>query len=222
MLSLFNINAEKIEGELHGKLQRGLVYFALDKNKEKVGHPFKASSMGKMAGLNVLESHFLKSKELMLNSFNKSEIKAIIDYALKSSNNERAFIEKVKSKGINTVIRRNETGRIYGITFIDNNSRIVWNGSSLGKEYSANVFNNLWKNQQTHRKTSDLKQQESQSALTDKPLSTEIHSLFWFLSGENNNDNENSFPRLLPLVQGEDHEDEILAQQMRRRKKRRR
>lgn len=224
LLSLFNINAEKIEGKLHGKPQRGLIYFALDKNKQNIGHPFKASIIGKMAGLNALELHFLKSKELVLNSSNKSEIKAIIDDVLKSSNNERAFIEKVKSKGINTVIRRNETGRIYGITFIDHNSRTVWNGSSLGKQYSANIFNDLWKNQQTHRKTSDLKQQESQSVPTDKFFSAEIHSLFGFLSGENNNNiykDENSLPGFLPMVQGEDHEDEIFAQQMMKRKKRR-
>ena len=30
---------------------------------------------------------------------------------------------------------------IYGVTFIDHDSRVVLNGSRLGKEYSANVFN---------------------------------------------------------------------------------
>lgn len=38
-------------------------------------------------------------------------------------------------------MRRNDTGRIYGVTFIDHHSRVVLNGSRLGKEYSANVFN---------------------------------------------------------------------------------
>ena len=39
------------------------------------------------------------------------------------------------------MFRRNDSGRIYGVTFIDHDSRVVLNGSRLGKEYSANVFN---------------------------------------------------------------------------------
>ena len=35
-------------------------------------------------------------------------------------------------------------GRIYGVTFIDHNAGIVANGSVLGKEFSANVFNELY------------------------------------------------------------------------------
>jgi hypothetical protein len=42
---------------------------------------------------------------------------------------------------IDLVVRRNDQGRIYGITFIDHNDRCVFNGSRLGKEFSANVFN---------------------------------------------------------------------------------
>ncbi|MDR1558074.1 MAG: mobilization protein, partial [Tannerellaceae bacterium] len=38
----------------------------------------------------------------------------------------------------------NEDGRIYGATFIDHNSKEVYNGSRLGKEFSANGFNRLF------------------------------------------------------------------------------
>lgn len=38
-------------------------------------------------------------------------------------------------------VSRRKEGRIYGVTFIDHDSRVVLNGSRLGKEYSANVFN---------------------------------------------------------------------------------
>lgn len=37
-------------------------------------------------------------------------------------------------------IRRNENGRIVGVTFIDHETRTVVNGSRLGKAYSANAF----------------------------------------------------------------------------------
>ena len=35
--------------------------------------------------------------------------------------------------------------RIYGITFIDHNRREVFNGSRMGKEFSANVFNDYFR-----------------------------------------------------------------------------
>ncbi|MBN2770973.1 MAG: mobilization protein, partial [Spirochaetes bacterium] len=51
--------------------------------------------------------------------------------------------QKLKEKDINLYLRRNNTGRITGVTFIDHQSRCVLNGSRLGKEFSANVFNDL-------------------------------------------------------------------------------
>ena len=44
------------------------------------------------------------------------------------------------------VIRKNESGRIYGITFIDDEVGIALNGSRLGKGYAANVFNGYFSN----------------------------------------------------------------------------
>ncbi|HEY8402339.1 MAG TPA: relaxase, partial [Cytophagaceae bacterium] len=44
------------------------------------------------------------------------------------------------------MVHRNDAGRIYGITFIDHNSKSVWNGSRLAKELSANTFNDYWNN----------------------------------------------------------------------------
>ena len=41
---------------------------------------------------------------------------------------------------VDLYIRRNENGRIVGVTFIDHETRTVVNGSRLGKAYSANAF----------------------------------------------------------------------------------
>jgi len=38
------------------------------------------------------------------------------------------------------VIRRNEAGLVYGITYVDHQSNRVFNGSNLGKAYSANAI----------------------------------------------------------------------------------
>ncbi len=47
LLSLFHITTGKVEGELQGKFQQGLLYFALNDKGKKVSHPFKASLIGK-------------------------------------------------------------------------------------------------------------------------------------------------------------------------------
>jgi hypothetical protein len=43
----------------------------------------------------------------------------------------------LKAKNIFTVLRQNAEGRIYGITFVDNEKKVVFNGSDLGRGYSA-------------------------------------------------------------------------------------
>ncbi|SEW25717.1 Relaxase/Mobilisation nuclease domain-containing protein [Chryseobacterium wanjuense] len=146
LLSLFNITTEKVEGELHGKPKHGLIYSALDENGKKSGPPFKASLFGIIAGLETLEKHFSKSKESLKDSEAKLLISNAIALAMKSSVGELDFKELLASQGINAVIRRNDAGRVYGMTFIDHNSKTVWNGSRFGKEFSANIFNDLWQN----------------------------------------------------------------------------
>jgi hypothetical protein len=224
LLSIFNIAVEKIEGELHGKPQRGLVYFALDKNKHKIGNPYKASRIGRGAQLAAVELHFLKSKESILQSA-KSELKIMIDNAFKEGQNEKKIVENLKSMGINTVIRRNEAGRIYGITFIDHNSKTVWNGSNLGKQYSAAVFNDLWKDQEHLKKSSYTKQAETESLPTNQFLPSQLHPLFEFLNDKNDDmhdiESMDSFPGLLPTIQGEDYEEQVFSEQIRKRKKKR-
>jgi hypothetical protein len=47
------------------------------------------------------------------------------------------FVKYMASNDIYPVIRKNSEGRIYGMTFIDNQTKCVFNGSALGKQYSA-------------------------------------------------------------------------------------
>lgn len=71
----------------------------------------------------------------------RSVLKNTIELAIHTTINEREFRKQLTEQGINTVVRRNDNGRIYGITFIDHESCSVWNGSQLDRNLSANVFN---------------------------------------------------------------------------------
>lgn len=48
--------------------------------------------------------------------------------------------EGLHVKKIYTALRYNAEGRLYGITFVDNQSKVVFKGSDLGKGYSAANF----------------------------------------------------------------------------------
>jgi hypothetical protein len=59
---------------------------------------------------------------------------------------EEKLRQRLEEQGLRVVIRKNESGRIYGITFIDNKEGVALNGSRLGKGYAANVFNIYFSN----------------------------------------------------------------------------
>ena len=60
--------------------------------------------------------------------------------------NREEFVRLLADKGIDALFRENDEGRIYGATFIDHKNREVYNGSRLGKEFSANAFERLFNN----------------------------------------------------------------------------
>jgi hypothetical protein len=228
LLSLFNITAEEVKGELHGQPKQGLVYFALNENGEKSSNPFKASLFGKSAGYTQLQNHFTAFKDALRESDAKLSIRKAIETVLQSATDEPDFKKQLGERGINVVVRRNETGRIYGITFIDHNSKSVWNGSRLGKGLSANVFNDWWNN---GLKPEVKNTEDTQTILTktvfenlpaDKP-----HNLFDFLSNQGTVQVDEGhsiiecFGGLLPEAQGEDYEEQAFADRLKKKKKRR-
>ena len=73
-------------------------------------------------------------------------------------NTRDEFRRLLKAENIDTIFRINPVGRIYGVTFIDHNDGIVARRSVLGKEFSANVFNELY----PHRKTTSRFQNNTQ------------------------------------------------------------
>jgi hypothetical protein len=223
LLSLFNITTEKLEGEFMGRHWRGLLYFPLNEKGERVGNPFKASLFGKSAGLPFLESHFEKCKEALKNHPIRPTIKTAVTIALKSTSDEQTLKKQLNKQRIDVVVRRNIAGRIYGITFIDHNSKTVWNGSRLGKELSANTFNDYWNNNIKPDIKEPVKQQSKISRTNDADLpAEESHHLFDFLNTNEKHESGlfEALGGLLPEAQGEDYEERDFANRMRKKRKR--
>jgi len=215
LLSLFNITVEEVKGERDGQPVNGLVYVALDENGNKASNPFKASLFGKDAGVRQLQKHFEQSKEKMKTNPARSVLKNTIELAIHTTNNETDFKKQLTEQGINTIVRKNESGRIYGMTFIDNGSRSVWNGSQLDRNLSANVFNDYWNN----GNKPELKLQDNPVSKANEIDSVQTKDLFEFLSNEHSSNSDLGLLSLLPDAQGEDYEEEQFASQMKKKKK---
>jgi hypothetical protein len=221
LLSLFNITAEEVKGTLHGEPRQGIVYFALNENGEKASNPFKASLFGKQAGYLKLQDHLKSSSESLKNESSKPLLKNIIEVAMNLTKDEIGFKKHLLDQGINTIVRRNAENRVYGITFIDHNSKIVWNGSRLGKELSAGIFNDWWNNNQKPKIRMSAEEKIRPPESKGLPLNEKPHNLFEFLDK-----NEPGFIEgmggILPDAQGDDYEEQLFEDQIKRRKKRKR
>ena len=136
VLKLYNLTADRGKEEGIIFKNRGLVYRVLDERGNKIGVPIKASSIYNKPTLSYLEKKF-KQNELLKQPDRKS-LKTSIDWIMvRPPNSLQAFKQALEKEKINLVIRQNENGIIYGLTYIDHNTKCVFNGSDIGKEYSA-------------------------------------------------------------------------------------
>lgn len=146
LLSLYNIGVEEVRGEARNKSYCGLVYSALDNEGNKVGNPIKSSSIGRSVGHAALVKKVASSQKVIKDKCLTGHAKTILDTAIKNYRNRASFEAELLRNGISSLFRQNEEGRIYGATFIDHENRTVFNGSKIGKDYSANIFHNLFQN----------------------------------------------------------------------------
>lgn len=140
LLSLYNIAVEEPRGMVNEREYHGLVYSATDDAGNKVGNPFKSSRIGKSTGHEAVERHFEKSKAYIKEKKLADKTKRTILAVLQKTYRKDEFVRMLQDKGIDTVFRFTDTGRIYGATFIDHRTGCVLNGSRMGKELSANAL----------------------------------------------------------------------------------
>jgi hypothetical protein len=193
-----------VRGEIKDKEYKGLVYSTLNNKGEKVGNPFKSSLFGKSVGMEALEKRIEKSVEIIKSKGMKERGKQVIAAAMRTCKNRADFEKALRKQGISVLFRENEQGRIYGATFIDHEQKAVFNGSRLGKEFSANVFNDLFNgNGQKPEQREDHKTGQSVEPFTPSNREQEegsgIGGLFDLFSPETTGDEiaEQNFVRRL-------------------------
>ena len=140
LLSLYNMMVEETHGNVRGREYHGLVYSVTDDMGNKVGNPFKSSLFGKSVGYEAVQRKFARSKQEIKDRELAGMTKRTVLSVLEGTYDKDKFVATLKGKGIDTVLRYTEEGRIYGSTFIDHRTGCVLNGSRMGKELSANAL----------------------------------------------------------------------------------
>ena len=144
LLELLNVSVEERTGTVDGRDYAGVIYGAMTDDGYGIGTPFKSSRIGKDVGYKALQKYYERSKSALKQDGTLNRLRQTVRDAMSPNNTRNEFRQLLKVENIDAIFRINPVGRIYGVTFIDHNDGIVANGSVLGKEFSANVFNELY------------------------------------------------------------------------------
>ena len=145
VLRKYNLAVEEVKTEYRGKRYDGLVYVPTDDKGNKVSTPIHASDIGRGVGYAAVQNKMQKSKQ-MVKPLIPTVRRKVLEVMRTSPGTEGILRQRLEEQGLRVVIRKNENGRIYGITFIDDERGIALNGSRLGKGYAANIFNGYFSN----------------------------------------------------------------------------
>ncbi len=165
LLERFNVSVEERTGTIDGRNYAGIVYGTLTDDGYGIGTPFKSSRIGKDVGFEALRKYYEKSKGRLKESGALDHLRHTVERAMNPHDTRDEFRQLLREDNIDAIFRINPIGRIYGVTFIDHNTGIVANGSVLGKEFSANAFNELYPPRTEEKQVAESKQERlSQTA----------------------------------------------------------
>ena len=139
ILGAYQLTAEEVKNTYRGREYNGLVYAPTDEAGNKLCPPLPASKIGRGVGYTALQSKMRQSKQ-RIKPFLPEIRQRVLAVMRTSPQTEEELLASLNKSGLRCLIRKSEGGRIYGITFIDDNLGIALNGSRLGKGYAANRF----------------------------------------------------------------------------------
>lgn len=228
VLGKYNILAQTGEEGSRVHRNRGLLYRVIDAQGVPVGVPIKASSFYNQPTIKNLEKKMEDNRDKR-HRF-KSRVKNEIDLALNGKKEDLdGFMEQLRKKGIDVVLRKSKDNLIYGITYVDHKTKCVFNGSALGKAYSAKAVQERCNVQESEKHAVPVpkvritqEQPTTEPRMTDKPAFRIADSpIFYSVSGTflqqlvNDLTREEYMPQYIPYYISQD------LRKKRKKKKRR-
>jgi hypothetical protein len=139
VLKQYNVVAERGNENSRVYQHNGLLYRIMDAGGNPIGVPIKASLFYNQPTLKSLEEKFKENESKRMPY--KSRIKNAIDMFFTWKKVPlQDLIKTLEKQGIHVALRQNDKGLIYGITYVDHQTKCVFNGSVLGKQYSAKAI----------------------------------------------------------------------------------
>ncbi|MBA8986164.1 relaxase/mobilization nuclease domain-containing protein [Sphingobacterium cellulitidis] len=139
ILRQYNVLADRGSEGSRIYTNNGLIYRLLENQGQKVGVPIKASAFYSKPTLMNLKERFEKNQGF------RKQLKVRTAYAIDKAiqghfKDMEEFRDRLQKQAIHLVLRQNASGAVYGITYVDHKNRCVFNGSELGKHYSAKAI----------------------------------------------------------------------------------
>jgi len=177
VLKQFNVCADRGSEESQMFQKKGLMYSLLDVSGNKVGVPIKSSSLYTKPMLPWLEKQFAKHEQHRLQF--KLPLKRTIDQVLSIKPADKtAFRAALKVQGVAAIFRIGVNGQPFGITYVDHKNKTVFNGSDLGKAYSAKGILSTVNTKDTAQKASNALPLSTQNMQTPtKPINSKALDL---------------------------------------------
>lgn len=132
-LSLYNCGVDHVDNDK----KHGLSYYVL-KDGQRVGRAIVATKIHGGA-LASIEKKINDSKRT---NFDYTKIRLNLEKAITNAINFEEFKTNLEQLNIRTVERIDPDGKTLGVTFVDDENKVIANGSAIGREYS---YSNIMK-----------------------------------------------------------------------------
>jgi hypothetical protein len=169
VLKQYNVVADRGSDKSRTFQYGGLVYRVLNEKGQPVGTPIKASDLYNKPTLKSLQNRF--EENLQAKQAHKQRVKNVIDGALLKQPGMPLpeLIQALQKEKIQVVLRQNGAGIIYGMTYVDHQTKCVFNGSDLGKPYSANQMQERCSPEHVIHPRQQQKQAPQQAQVVEPP-----------------------------------------------------
>ncbi|MGN6398669.1 MAG: relaxase/mobilization nuclease domain-containing protein [Mucilaginibacter sp.] len=140
VLKQYNVAADRGNENSRMYKGQGLVYSAIDERGNKLGVAIKASDLYNKPTLKNLEKVFQKNgrSRKLYQAMLKERINKAIGNDARLTRRQLEY--RLRKENIRVVFRENKEGQLYGVTYIDQFKKSVFNGGDLGKAYAANAI----------------------------------------------------------------------------------
>ena len=150
ILGAYQLTVEEVKNTYRGREYNGLVYAPTDDSGNKLCPPLPASKIGRGVGYAAVQ-HKMKQSKQSIKPFIAGVRQRVLAVMRTPPHSEEDLLTRLQEQGLRCMIRKNDSGRIYGITFIDDTLGIALNGSRLGKGYAAKQFETYFSTPESNR-----------------------------------------------------------------------